>query len=353
MTPFDSSRQTNKLPPEAQPPESSSLAGVPPIGATPPRILAQEAVAGHRGAAWRLLYLIIENDPRAVEAVSSLADKRLAQYLLEFIALGTWAGKPFVIPPPLRSPFARTRLRTLFVPSAGIAKERSEPVLLAALHDERPSVRETAIYLLGLIGSTSAVPDLIEALHNPLQSTRLQAAKALGRTGGPNAVPELLSALTGADERLSSQIFMALVNLGHVAVPVLLDFAQSKSGWLRWHSIRALGAIRDLRALPLLVNALQDADHSVAWMAAKSLVPFGRRSVEPVLRMLTTTEMTPWVVETASYVLQAQSRAYSELKPSLDPLLQQMHQAGYRASTGYIASKALDQLRESDALKQS
>ncbi|HEY3992713.1 MAG TPA: HEAT repeat domain-containing protein [Ktedonobacteraceae bacterium] len=352
MTQFNSSAQTNGLPPEAWPPEPSDLAGVPPVGITPPQILAQQAAEGQRGAAWRLLSLIIENDPRAVEAVSSYADDRLAENLLEFIALGTWAGKQFVIPSPLRSPFARTRLRTLFVPPSGIAQERSERVLLAALRDRRTPVREAAIYILGLMGSRSAVPELIQALHDPQSSTRLQAAKALGRTGSPEAVPALLNALSGADERMSSQIFMALVGLSHVAVPMLLDCVHSNSSWMRWHSIRALGAIRDPRALPFLVNALQDVDHSVAWMAAKGLVPFGRESVEPVLHMLTTANMTPWVVETASYVLHTQCQAYSELKPYLDPLLQQMHQAGYRAGTGIAALKALEQLRASGVLKQ-
>lgn len=351
MMQFNSSSQTNGFPPEVWPPDPSTLAGVPSVGVTPPQVLAQEAADGRRGAAWRLLYLIIENDPRAVVAVSALADDRLAEHLLEFIALGTWAGKQFVIPPPLRSPFARTRLRTLFVPPAGIAQERGERVLLAALRDPRISVRETAIYILGLMGSSAAVPDLIQALHDPQASIRSQAVKALGRTGSPNAVPALLNILPGADELLNSQIFMALVSLGHVAVPVLLDFAHSNSSWMRWHSIRALSAIRDPRALPVLVNALQDSDHSVAWMAAKGLASLGRECVEPVLRMLSLAQMTPWVVETASYVLHTQAQAHRELKPALDPLLQQMHQVAYRSGTGYTALKALEQLHASGMLK--
>src|SRR5258708_5985675 len=101
-------------------PEQSFVDVVPQVGIPPPQILAQDAAAGRRGAAWRLLHWIMENDPRAVVAVSSLDDDRLAQNLLEFIAMGTWAGKPFVIPAPLRSQYTRTRLRTLFLPVAGI-----------------------------------------------------------------------------------------------------------------------------------------------------------------------------------------------------------------------------------------
>src|SRR5215831_8691945 len=284
---------------DTTPSEQAPADVAPPVGITPPQILAQDAAAGKRGAAWRLLVWIMENDPRAIIAVSSLDDDRLAQYLLEFIALGTWAGKPFVVPVPLRSPLARTRLRTLFLPGAGIDSVRAERVAMSAARDKRPAVRETAIYILGLLESPVATPILIQALNDQVPSVRMQAVKALGRVGDPSAVPALLNALRGADEQLGSQIFSALVRLGPAAVPALLDASNSHSTWMRWQAIRALGAIRDRRALPVLVNALSDADHSVAWMGAKGLTQFGRLSLEPVLRLLIMSEITPWLVETA------------------------------------------------------
>jgi HEAT repeat protein len=288
--------------------------------------------------------LLIEDDPRAVGAVSSLEDDRLAANLLAYLAVHTWAGKPFIVPQLLRSPYARPRLRALFVSPAGIAAGRAERVLLAALHDTRSPVREAAMDLLGLIGSRTAVPPLMQALHDPLPSTRLQAARALGRCGDPQAVQALLAALHGANERQSSQIFMALTRLGHIAVPALLEASQSNSTWLRWHSIRALTEIRDVRCIPVLINALQDSDHAVTWMAARGLAPSGKACVEPILHMLTTAEMTPWLRETASYVLRAQCQYDSNLKAVLDPLLQEMHRSSYKDGTGYLALRALERL---------
>lgn len=316
----------------------------PPIGVTPPQVLAQDAAAGRRGAAWRLLYWIMENDPRAVVAVSSLDDDRLAQHLLEFIATGTWAGKPFVVPPPLRSPHARNRLRTLFLPGAGIDPGRTERILLRAMHDKRPVVRETAAYTLGVFGSPIAASELIAALRDPVPSVRLQAAKALGRVGDPQAVPALIGALRGADEQMGSQIFNSLVRLGQLAVPALVEASNSNSAWIRWHCVRALGGIKDNRALPVLVRALSDSDHSVAWMGAKGLVHFGKKSVGPVLRLLTTTDLTPWLVETASFVLSNQSNYSPKFKPYLDPVVQHMRGVSFRVSTPYSAQKALSQL---------
>lgn len=326
---------------------------IPPLGATPPQILAQEAAEGRRGAAWRLLHWVIENDPRAMTAVASSRDPRLAQHLLEFIALGTWAGKAFHVPSMLRSPYARTRLRTLFIPPSGIDPAISEKALLPALHDTRPAVRMTTMHLLGIMGSQSAVPELIAALHDPLSDIRQEAIKALGRTGSVAAAPALLNALHDSDEQQGSQIFQALVNLGYVAVPGLLEASQSHSAWIRWHSIRALSEIHDERALSRLVHALNDTDHGVAWMAAKGLITFGRAYVEPVLLLLTTAEMTPWLAETASYVLSRQYPGHNELKPYLDPVIQQMQHSTYRVGTCLAALQALDQLQANGLLPQA
>src|SRR6266566_6546181 len=257
MMPSDSSSKTNETAssndiPLEQPPADVA----PPVGITPPQILAQDAAAGRRGAAWRLMHWIMEDDPRAVIAVSSLEDDRLAQNLLEFIALGTWAGKPFVVPVLLRSGLARTRLRTLFLPGAGIDSVRAQRIAMSGARDKRPAVRETAIYILGLLESPVATPILIQALNDQVPAVRMQAAKALGRVGDPAAVPALLNALRSADEQFGSQIFSALVKLDRAAVPALLETSASNSTWMRWQSIRALGAIRDRRALPVLVSTL-------------------------------------------------------------------------------------------------
>jgi HEAT repeat protein len=312
----------------------------PPVGATTPQVLARLAAAGRRGAAWRLLHWLAENDPRAIAALASLHDDRLAEHLLEFIALGTWAGIPFVVPAPLRSPYTRMLLRTLFRPGGGIDPRRAERVLTTALHDSRPAVRMAAASVLGLLGRAQAAPALIEALHDPLPAVQLQAAKALGQTGDPAAVPALLGLLRHADEQVGNQVSSSLAQLGPVAVPALTGNSTSGSPWVRWHCIRALGNIRDRGALPVLVRALADADRSVAWMAAKGLVSFGRQSVGPVLRLLMSASTTPWLVETASYVLRSQP----SLKSYLEPLIQHMHGVGYDVGTALYAQKTLSHL---------
>ena len=319
----------------------------PPIGEMPPQVLAQQAAEGRRGAAWRLLHLIMEDDPQAIVAVTSLDDNRLAQNLLEFLALGTWAGKPFVPPLAVRTAHAKTRLITLFLPASGMDPVRAMRILPSAVHDNRSAMREAAIHILGIIGNHSVVSMLLDALNDPIHGVRLEAVKALGRIGDSSAVPALLHALHSADEQMGSQIFLALMDLGSAAVPVLMAESKSDSAWMRWHCIRALGKICDDRALPVVVHALADQDHAVAWVAAKELPKFGKMSVKPVLRLLITEDTSPWLVETTSYALRDQCQHHEELRPYLEPVLKEMHSVGYRLATPNAARKALDELEAS------
>jgi len=350
-SPDSSARKPRTTVSDTLPLEQAGADVAPPLGDTPPHVLARQAADGRRGAAWRLMLWIMQNDPRAVVAVSSLDDDRLAENLLGFIATGTWAEKPFVVPVPLRTAHARTHLRTLFLPGSGIEYERAERVLLAHARDKQPAMRETVAHILGIIGSPSATSILIDALSDPVHSVRLQAAKALGRVGDAEAVPVLLKALRGADEQLSSQIFAALVRLGSLAVPALIQKSKSNSAHIRWNCVRALGEIHDRRALPVLVDALQDNDHSVAWMAAKGLTQFGRDSLKPVLEMLISASMTPWLAETASYVFNSYARNNPEAKEILDPLMKRMRQSGFRVGTAVAAQKTLKQLQEAGILQ--
>ncbi|HET8910602.1 MAG TPA: HEAT repeat domain-containing protein [Ktedonobacteraceae bacterium] len=325
---------------------------LPPIGITPPQILARDAARGSRGAAWRLLLAISKNEPQAVLAVSSTTDEQLVRNLVECIALGSWAGKSFTLPAQLRSAYARMRLRTLFLPGAGIDTNLALRVLTEVARDARPGMRGTAIYLLGMLGQRESLGILKNALKDPTPAVRMQAIDALGRLGDASAVPVLLQALHGADEHVGGHIFSSLVRLNHAAVPALVQECKTASSpWIRWSCMRALGEIRDRRSLLVLVNGLCDEDHSVAWMAAKCLVSMGRMSVAPVLTLLTAKETTPWLVETASYVLRSVSQREARYRPYLNALLEQMHEVGSRVVTPQVAFKILSELEEAGLVK--
>ncbi len=351
MAPSSDPELTNSTPPTSIVEDiDASMQAMPPVGVTPPPVLAHDAAEGHRGGAWRLLYWIIENDPRALEAVACQDDDRLAQHLLEFIALGSWAGKSFIVPPPFRSSYTRMRLSTLFLPRSGMEPERAERVLLQAARSLQPAVREAALTILGIMHAQTALSYMIDALQDPIEAVRLQAIKGLERLESPKAVPALVQALPTANEQATAQIFAALAHIGNEAVPALLDLSTSRSAWIRWNCLRALRKTCNLRAIPAFVRALRDVDHGVAWMGAKGLVECGTLGIEPVLRSLATDEITVWQVETAVYVLNHQHDP--QMRPYLAPLLTHLRSlSSTQISTPYLAYQVLNHLLADGVLK--
>ena len=321
----------------------------PPVGDASPALLAAQAAEGKRGAAWRLFHWIAEGNREAIEAVRTCSDDRLLAYFLEWLALGTWAGKPFKLPAELRRPHFRRQVLTLFLPGPGPAEGLTRQALLNGLHDRRPAVRAVAAYLLGLLDHPEAGPDLIVALRDENPEVRAQAAKALGCLHFVSACPALVAALNTHDEALAGQVRQALLQIGSSAVPGLLEAAHSPDPWVRWHALRALGDLRDARCIPALVEALADSDHAVAWMAARDLAPLGSRVVTPVLELLIRAQSTPWLMETAAYVLR-QQRKPPQLAAILQPVIDSMHNVDYRITAPMAAERALEQLARNQSI---
>ncbi len=315
----------------------------PPVGTTPAAELLVAAAQGKRRAAWRLLHGIGEESQAAIEAIRTCPDEQLFTHFLEWLALGTWAGKPFRAPLALHQPHMRTRVRTLFLLVA--PEGMSQRVLLAGLRDTRPAVRAEAAHLLGMLGDPATAPALFQALHDSAPEVRIQAAQALGHLQQPELVPELVAALHAHDEALASQVRAALIQIGKAATPAMLEAARSPDAWVRWHALRVLGDLRDPRALPVLVQALADNDYAVAWMAARDLATMGTQVVRPVLHLLMTAPLTPWLMETAAYVLRGQQT--SPLRPLLEPVIHAMHSTDYRIEVPLAVQQALAALPES------
>jgi len=78
-----------------------------------------------------------------------------------------------------------------------------------------------------------------------------------------------------------------LVNVGKLAVPFLNDsLKKSKSDQVRWEAAKALGVIGDVRSIRPLVEALEDDDPDVAWLAAEALIEFKMKAWPLLLRTL-------------------------------------------------------------------
>lgn len=190
----------------------------------------------------------------------------------------------------------------------GLREAAVEP-LIGTLHDEDDAVREQAVEALGAVGDSRAVDALIPLFEDASREVRRQTAATLAVLGDVRAVGPLVGALSDTDGAVRLQATEALerlgwepqddhqralravalsnwdeaIALGSVAVGPL-GFAFRNSGWVMRHPvIEGLGAIGDVGAVDVLVEALRDSDHGVRRRAAQALVRIGTGAVDALI----------------------------------------------------------------------
>jgi hypothetical protein len=185
---------------------SFDLAGVNDVDA-----LAEVLRTGLRGdRAYALTKLIALNDPRAVDSLDEVAQRRGEDEPLAreaAVALGSFD--------------APASIETL--------------IALAASRDSL--VREAAVRSLGRLHARAAIPTLEDLLRSyPSESVRAAAASALGRIGERSAIKALADALADRDRGVGRNARHALIELG--AVRALHESS------LRLEPLRSIDAVR-------------------------------------------------------------------------------------------------------------
>lgn len=156
-------------------------------------------------------------------------------------------------PPALAVEDEEVRRRTV-QEQFGVPLDRCRDLLWAALGDDSWRVRKEAVeVLVAARPGRNEIAGLIELLRHE------------DNAGLRNATSELL------------------VRLGKRAVPVLLDHLQDRDQDLRKLVVDTLAAIGERSAVPALLTVLDDPDVNVAAAAAEALGAIGDRSAVPAL----------------------------------------------------------------------
>ena len=123
-----------------------------------------------------------------------------------------------------------------------------------------------------------------EAVRDP---ERAAPDAAIGRPSSASIQQSLIDQLAREEGAARRRARFALAAMGVAAVPALLRaLRDSRSAHVRWGVVKALGEIGDVRAIPMLVAALEDDDPDVAWLAAAALRRFERAAWSELLRAL-------------------------------------------------------------------
>lgn len=111
-----------------------------------------------------------------------------------------------------------------------------------------------------------------------------------------------------------------LVDIGVPAVDYLAEFETHPKGIARWEAVKALSQIHDPITAPLLLNALEDSNEDVRWLAAEGLAALNEEGLNALLAALISRKRTIYLLEGAHHIL---TRLRSKIeKPIINELLQ-------------------------------
>lgn len=162
----------------------------------------------------------------------------------------------------------RVRLKTTETLGVLGSKLAVQPLLEIVKDDPDTAVRQDAIRALGNIGDSSATEYLLSVLDEP--RLQIQAIEALGKIGDGRSVPTLLKLVTRLDPREFEG-----------RVPTCDDERYERDLAVVEAAVRALARLKDGKAIPVLMTALQST--LVRKEAAEALSAFGKAAVPPLV----------------------------------------------------------------------
>lgn len=162
----------------------------------------------------------------------------------------------------------------------------TEPII-ALLSDSDPSVTYHAAQALGLIGDTRAVEPLISALSGKNFSTKCAAAESLGRLKDSRAFGPLSVLLREGEGELQQKAQYALMEMGPLVVEPLYRIVLDEDDPLRFYAADLLSKMRDARAIKPLISVLGVGVNGIGQFAAEGLARMGAPAVDELITCLT------------------------------------------------------------------
>ncbi|MCB0752504.1 MAG: HEAT repeat domain-containing protein [Ignavibacteriae bacterium] len=78
-----------------------------------------------------------------------------------------------------------------------------------------------------------------------------------------------------------------LVKKGPVVIDFLMEHIHHPKHLYRWEALKTMEEIADPVSVPLFIEALEDDESDIRWIAAEGLIKIGSESINPLLKTLT------------------------------------------------------------------
>jgi len=223
------------------------------------------------------LVKVLEGGLKLLERREEDVRKRLAEKTIQELSQRADKSDPKPLIEAMKDPDVRVR-RYAVKELAGLKWPGRAAELSKALEDEDAEVRLVAAKALVELADKSTLPALEKAIHDSNSDVRRAAIRALGRIGAQGSFKALLGLLKDKDARVAAEAATALGHLGNRAAvePLISLLSRPKlSGPLHEAAVSSLGKLRDKRALPVLIQALNHKSERVRWFAAIALGEIG------------------------------------------------------------------------------
>jgi HEAT repeat protein len=162
---------------------------------------------------------------------------------------------------------------------------------------------------------------------------------------GQADVHGMIEALAGTNPIDRQHAREALVAVGRPAVGRLIRLLDDSRSQVRREVVKTLAAIGDSAAAPGLVDAMEDEEVDVRWLAAQALIDLGHEALNPLLAALAYRASSPELMEGAHHVL---SRLYWRDSPKVvKPVLAALDGPAPQMAVHLAAYSALNALRTS------
>ena len=152
--------------------------------------------------------------------------------------------------------------------------EEAIPALLDLTKSPNADFRWWALRVLAA-SPHSSTGWLIRFLDDPAPEVRQCAALGLAEKADEAATESLVRALNDEDAMVCNLAAHALVKIGKPAVPSLIEAVRGESQAVRIHAIRALAEIKDYRAIPVLMQVIEEDSAALGYWAKEGLERLG------------------------------------------------------------------------------
>ncbi len=102
----------------------------------------------------------------------------------------------------------------------------------------------------------------------------------------PNEYKRILERLTSTDRSIRIETREELEKIGATIIPHLSEVLYFDNHHLRWEAAKTIEQMALPKGIDIQIQALEDEESDIRWIAAEGLVKMGKKSILPILKKL-------------------------------------------------------------------